>query len=339
VNQLEILYFTDVHDDLKQLRYIVQNSKADLYLISGDLIYKAFYTEEKLYNFVELQDRLYSYITKNKLNVTPKQAALDILEKSENFDKDALIDAVEYNILFKIASTNMREKYQTLNDLFVKYAKAPVICLPGNYDMNLQHTALRDLDLHKKSRIINGLKISGYGGAPIVTSGIPENLSVHFNEYRKNDILYSEPFEFMKSEKPDILLVHNPAYATLDKISGYGSVGSFGLREYIDDFHPSLVLSGHVHEDCGLLKTGKTLCLNPSNFGGVDSVEGYSQGGYFCRIEIQKKEKILINKIDYYRLIGREIKHIAVVTADENLNLKQKILNEKEINKAGGFLR
>ena len=339
MNSLEILYFTDIHDDLKQLRYIVQNSKADLYIFSGDLIYKAFYTEEKLYNFVELQDRLYSYISKNNLPSTPRETALDILKSSNDYDKDILIDAVEYNILYKIASSNMKEKYHTIYDLIKKYAKAPVICLPGNYDMNLKYTSLIHHDMHKKSKIFNNIKFSGYGGAPIVTPGIPENLSVEFLESHNKGKLKSDPLDFFKSQLPEIILTHNPAYGTLDKISSYGNTGSFGIREYIDDYRPALVLSGHVHEDSGLLKTGHTLCLNPSNFGGVDSLHGYTEGGYFCRIYLEKDSSVSVKKIEYLRLKKNQIRPIAMVESGENFTFSEKILNQKEFDIAGGFLR
>ncbi|MDH5716826.1 MAG: metallophosphoesterase [Spirochaetia bacterium] len=339
MSKLEILYFTDIHDNLKKLRFAIQNTSADLYIISGDLIYKAFYNEEKLYNFVALQDFFYNYIKKNELNMNPQEAAVFILKNSEKYSEDLLLDAAEYNILFKKATANMKEKYHTIFDLMNKYANAPSYFLPGNYDMNLQHTSLYEYDLHKNKFICNKISFGGYGGAPIITPGIPEKLSVVFDEYFNNKKLYSEPLNFFKETAPDILTIHNPAYGTLDTLSGYGHCGSYGIREYIDDFNPSLVLSGHVHEDYGFLKVGNTFCINPSNFGGVDSKYGYSAGGYFCRLLIEKTSQVHLNKLILYRLIEEQINPVLEIVIENKEKPVENILNKKEFDILGRFLR
>ena len=40
---MKIIYATDIHDALKELRILLSNTEADLYLLSGDILYKAFY--------------------------------------------------------------------------------------------------------------------------------------------------------------------------------------------------------------------------------------------------------------------------------------------------------
>ena len=151
---MHVLYLTDIHDSLKNLRTVIQKTNADLYIISGDLIYKAFYTEEKLYDFLVLQDFFYTYIAENNYNFLPSELADHIISQPDKFSKKLLTDAVEYKMLFKQAAVNMKEKYAVIKDLISKYAQADTVFIPGNYDMDLQYTALYDLDLHKKkSRI------------------------------------------------------------------------------------------------------------------------------------------------------------------------------------------
>ena len=41
---MKIIYLTDIHDGLSGLKSVFQNTEADLYLLSGDIIYKAFYS-------------------------------------------------------------------------------------------------------------------------------------------------------------------------------------------------------------------------------------------------------------------------------------------------------
>lgn len=336
---MEIIYLTDIHDDLKQLRYVVQSTSADLYIISGDLIYKAFYTEDKLYHFLEVQEYLYAHIKREKLNLNPYELAKKVLQTPEKYSLKLKLESAEYRLLFQQAALNMKEKYQVIADLIKKYASANVIMIPGNYDMDLQYTALHYVDLHKRSVEVNGVRFTGYGGAPIVTPGIPEMLSVAFHEYESSGRLESEPREFMKSHEADVLVIHNPAYGTLDKLPSHGHCGSLGIREYIDNFNPSLVLSGHVHEDYGLLKTGKSYCLNPSNFGGVETPAGYEPGGYFSSVVLEKDEKVFVRQVTEYRLLENTIKKISEVKIDRNLRARELVYEDNEFNQMGRFLR
>jgi len=335
---MEIVYLTDIHDNLKKLRYVIQNTEADLYIISGDLIYKAFFTDEKLYNFVSIQEEFFSYLAIEGIQGTPSELAISIIRMPENYKSDFLAKAKEYQVLFNKAAFNMKEKYQIIKDLVNKYARAPTIFLPGNYDMDLQYSALYKFDIHKASKLIDNIKFSGYGGAPIPTSGIPEMVSVVFYEYIVNGKLYSEPFQFFKNHLPDIMILHNPAYGTLDKVPSYGHVGSIGIREYIDTHKPALVLSGHIHSDYGFLKMEDTCYLNPSNFGAVDTLSGHDDGGYFSRIILEKKEKINIQKVIWYKLVEKEINPICEVIIDKE-KMEQKILNHDIFQKMEKFLR
>ncbi len=51
-----------------------------------------------------------------------------------------------------------------------------------------------------------------------------------------------------------------------------------------------LVVSGHVHEDYGIAKRNGSVLLNPSNFGGVDSIEGYQAGGTYAEVYIENRK-------------------------------------------------
>lgn len=336
---MEIIYLTDIHDYLKGLRCIVKKTQADLYIFSGDLIYKAFCTENKLYHYLELQDEFQNFLAKEKINMTPFELSVQIMEYPEKYSKDWEDKADRYRILFKQAAENMKTRYQIIYNLVNKYANAPVMFIPGNYDMDLQYTALYKLDMHKNCKTINGIKFGGYGGAPVFTPGIPQKISVVFDEYREKDKLYSEPFNFFSNCHPHVLLIHNPAYGTLDKIPGRGHHGSWEIRNYIDEYSPRLVLSGHVHEDMGLLKVGKTWCINPSNFGGVDSVYGYQRGGSFAKIDLRKSsdEDVYLRKVTLFRLSKREIHPIADFEIDKNMRISEKVLNTDLYS--GDFIR
>ena len=54
-----------------------------------------------------------------------------------------------------------------------------------------------------------------------------------------------------------------------------GPVGSTGVREAIQEFHPLLGLHGHIHESGGEAKIGDTLCLNPGSEAAFGILRGY----------------------------------------------------------------
>mgnify|MGYP002148682531 CR=1 FL=1 len=181
--------------------------------------------------------------------------------------------------------------------------------IPGNYDITLQGTPVAPYSLHEKSQVIDGVKFAGYGSAPIFTPGIPEELTVTFEESGTGSALVSKPMDFMRHEHADVFVLHNPPYGTLDKLPRYGHCGSQGLRQAVDDVQPRLVLSGHVHESFGLLKLGQSYFLNPSNFGAVESMEGKQPGGYFSTFQLQADEsgQKFLRDVTWKRLVGGSI--------------------------------
>ncbi|MEM7181424.1 MAG: phosphoesterase [Spirochaetota bacterium] len=284
---MKIIYLTDIHDGLRGLKEIFLQTSPDLYLLSGDIIYKAFFSDERIIDFCTVQEEFIQIAKEHASDRLPYDFATMIIRYPEKYDYELGVKAGFYRILFNQAARTMKQKYQLIEKLVKKYARSTCYFLPGNYDIDLQYTALFERDIHRKSMELMGVKFAGYGGAPIATSGIPEKLAVKFHEYTKDGFQYSEPEEFLMNELPDVAVIHNPAYGFLDKIPGLGNVGSQGIRNYIDEYPPSLVVSGHVHEDQGVIKKGNTVFLNPSNFGPVDSVYGFQEGGYFAEIELE----------------------------------------------------
>ncbi|TGL60173.1 phosphoesterase [Leptospira ognonensis] len=292
---MKIVYLTDIHDGLHGLKKILQTTEADLYLFSGDIIYKAFFSYDRIIEFCGVQEELYYLLNENKNASTPFDFTTKAIRFPEKFPASVVEKSHTYRDLYKIAAKTMKDKYEIIEKLIQRYAKSPVYCLPGNYDLDLQYTELYQREIHRKSFEFQNLKFSGYGGAPIWTSGIPEKLTVVFHEYTKQGKNYSEPEDFFRQELPDICVIHNPSYGFFDKVPGVGNVGSQGIRRYLDDESPSLVVSGHVHEDQGIIKKRGTVFINPSNFGAVESVYGFQEGGYFAEIFLEDKTVVQSN--------------------------------------------
>ena len=62
-----------------------------------------------------------------------------------------------------------------------------------------------------------------------------------------------------------------------------GSGGSQAVRTIIDKYQPLIALHGHIHESCGIVRLGKTICVNPGSAYG----EGVLHGALF---ELDKRK-------------------------------------------------
>jgi len=61
-----------------------------------------------------------------------------------------------------------------------------------------------------------------------------------------------------------VLVTHVPPFDTKDKVFIGMHGGNKELRALIDKYCPRLVISGHIHEDPGFIKIGKTIFVNCS---------------------------------------------------------------------------
>lgn len=335
---MTVVYLTDIHDNFAGVSSVLNQTSADLYILSGDLTYHAFGSDENLFRFIELQEKIKALSEKG---ISPSKT-LHLAEDLKGGLKVDLLSAAEskeYRELAAEAHLELRRKYETLNKAVVATQKTCFI-IPGNYDISLDGTAVAKYSLHQKTAEFDGLKFAGYGSAPVFTPGIPEELAVPFEETGSGAKMVSKPRDFLTEAKADIFVLHNPAYGTLDKLPRYGHCGSHGLREAIDEVAPRLVLSGHVHESYGLLKLGTTFFLNPSNFGAVEAMEGKQPGGYFATFQLQVDgdgQKYL-REVSWKRLVAGSIREICNIKIDKKNRATETINDADEYAAMGKFL-
>lgn len=339
---MTVVYLTDIHDNFAGVSSVLNQTDADLYILSGDLTYHCFGTDEALFRFIELQEKIRNLALKEGAKPNDTQATLRFAEKAKaGLTPDALpaAEGEEYLKLAAEAHQELLRKYQTMNKAIVATQKKCFI-IPGNYDITLQGTPVAPYSLHEKSQVIDGVKFAGYGSAPIFTPGIPEELTVIFEESGTGNALVSKPMDFMRNEHADVFVLHNPPYGTLDKLPRYGHCGSQGLRQAVDDVQPRLVLSGHVHESFGLLKLGQSYFLNPSNFGAVESMEGKQPGGYFSTFQLQTDEsgQKFLRDVTWKRLVNRSIVDICNIKIDKKQRATETVINTSEYEAMGKFL-
>jgi len=271
---VRIVFITDVHHDFKSLAAVLKETDADLYLIAGDLVSRAFYRYQTAWRFMELQQILAGYRPHGP------ESLYEIVEKLYQEGNSPLLmdQAREYLELCRKAEVYLKKAYTQLEQILVGVEK-PVYVLPGNYDMDLQGTALCRRDLHLKTVEVEGVHLAGYGGANVQTPGIPDHLQVPYPEWRGDSALGAgDPFGRVN---PDLLMLHQPPFGYLDYLPARGHMGSVRVRNYLDEGHVKVVLSGHLHEQWGGIRAEGTCLFNPSNFGRTVEVSRVREGGYF----------------------------------------------------------
>jgi Icc-related predicted phosphoesterase len=332
---MKFLYVTDIHDRFKAIRTILTSEIVDVAFLSGDLLYRTFYNDTKLYEFSTIQEVFHTRAMNEKLNLIPYDYARHIIANPDNYKNKEINQAKKFEDLYETAAKNIREKYENLANVIEKYASYPCWLLPGNYDMDLKYTVLKNKNIHKKSLIVDNTKFCAYGGAPILTPGIPQKLSVHFKE--GTNIENCEPYQFFKRENPDIILLHQPPNGIFDSLPSFGHIGSPGIRSYVDNNPLKLCLSGHVHEDYGIMIKNGCVFMNTSNFGIVDTPTGINFGGYFAIIEVENSN---IKTITIKKYSKRKTSHVFEICCSPDKDLLRIIsCNFKETSGIPGFMK
>ncbi len=297
---MKIIYATDIHGDFEKVTTLLCDTRADVYLIAGDLIDIPFYSMETSIRYHILQT--YFHGIRHRMGAVHVLIEDFVDELLENPDTPEELQA--WGTLFQQMTIRarrvMQQKYKVLKNIITMKQKAQVFCLPGNYDMDLRYTSLHDHDLHLKSCELDGMSFGGYGGAEVWTAGIPERYIVKYRAGMGSNETDNEMYRFFSASRPQIIAAHQPAFGIHDKALYGGPCGSPTLRTYCDSHEVLLCLTGHAHDAWGVQARGGTLYLNPSNFGAVTLTNGeVFEGGFFHLIEIEDRQvhKIILKKI------------------------------------------
>ena len=143
----------------------------------------------------------------------------------------------------------------------------------GNCDAPEMLKELEKKDVSVQGDLIfkDGLFFAGAGGALKFTGDTA-------NERDEDDLMSDLQIvrdrfaEYQDSETSGkwnnlVLIVHQPPKDTkLDKITAGIHVGSAALTEFIKEYQPLLLVSGHIHESAAIDTLGNTVMINPGSF-------------------------------------------------------------------------
>ena len=151
---------------------------------------------------------------------------------------------------------------------YLKYLKEreniALLTIPGNCDNVESINKLNELNINIDGKCveINNIKFIGIGGSNPTPFNTP-------NEYTEEE-LYTKFKNAVKGIKKEdlinnfILISHAPPKNTMADRVGEDNVGSESVRKIIEEYSPSLVICGHIHESKCIDKINNSYIVNPS---------------------------------------------------------------------------
>jgi len=140
--------------------------------------------------------------------------------------------------------------------------RIPVLAIHGNCDRSSVADLLAEegISAHGKLVTVAGIPLIGLGGslpAPIPTPST-------YGEKEAASVLRGLADGIEGREW--IFLVHQPpAESEADRIAAGKHVGSTSVAEFIMNYRPSLVCTGHIHESFSVSSFGESLLVNPGS--------------------------------------------------------------------------
>jgi len=142
----------------------------------------------------------------------------------------------------------------------------PVLIVPGNMDPKeiapklWKSAGLRMI--HRDSYRHEDCGFVGFGGMVIRDQrrlGDP-NRYYHTDDDVRESL--ASAHETISDSCHRVVLTHQPPRNSRDLIYSGERTGSVGLRRFVEDFQPDLLICGHIHEDRGEAEIGSTKVVN-----------------------------------------------------------------------------
>ena len=146
-----------------------------------------------------------------------------------------------------------------------------VLAQPGNMDHAEVDALLtrRGLNIHCQARLLApGLVLMGVGCSTPTPFHTPSEIS-EAELVRLIRETHQQALDLAHRDCPGcafrlLAVIHTPPLNTsLDRTTNGAHVGSAGVRAFIEEAQPDVLLCGHIHESVGEERLGRTHALNP----------------------------------------------------------------------------
>jgi Icc-related predicted phosphoesterase len=146
---------------------------------------------------------------------------------------------------------------------FLGALKGRTYAVPGNCDppVTLVHIERKSISLHLKKVRLGEYVLGGMGGSNPTIFDTPNEMSEEEIMAKLRPVM----------EEGMILVLHCPPFGVLDVPFSGKHVGSVSIAKLVEEFKPRVVLSGHIHEDRGIVEKDGVVYMNPG-----PAKEGYS---------------------------------------------------------------
>lgn len=142
----------------------------------------------------------------------------------------------------------------------------PVLIVPGNMDYrDVVPDLWREAGLtmiHGSSFSYGGCGFLGLGGMVMRDPKRLENPARYYHREDDVDDLLSRAHGEISGVQNVIVITHQPPRGSRDTIYTGERTGSVGLRRFVEEHQPELLLCGHIHEDRGEATIGRTRIVN-----------------------------------------------------------------------------
>jgi Icc-related predicted phosphoesterase len=162
----------------------------------------------------------------------------------------------------------------------------PVLIVPGNTDPREHAEGVWEemgfSILHSTSCTVKGFGFAGMGGiVPRDQRRIGDPRRYYFGDEEVYQLL-SEAYRKISGLERKVVLTHQPPRGVQDTLYNGQDSGGRGLKRFLEDFRPELLICGHIHEARGEGRLGNTVVANA----------GELRQGSFAVIEIAEKTEV-----------------------------------------------
>lgn len=216
--------------------------------------------------------------------------SIKILGIADLHDRAEMLDSLETNVDIiafcgDLHNGSGQERAQPVAEALARLGP-PVLIVPGNMDhRDVVPHIWEDAKLkmiHSSSFVLGDCGFIGMGG---MVPNKPRRLGDPARYYHSNEEIY-ETLAALHGKISDsrhrIVLTHQPPRDARDRLYNGESSGSLGLRRFIEEFQPDLLICGHIHEDRGEANIGETKIINV----------GELRRGYAALVEIDEDIEI-----------------------------------------------
>jgi Icc-related predicted phosphoesterase len=281
---LRLFFATDLHGSTLAFRKFLSAPRfyeADLLVLGGDLTGKRLIRVGRDGDSAELREKA-------------ETEGAYLWEVGRDEPRPGGSDAeFEHSVFTALAADRIRQWLAKAEDV-LSQTQTPCYVIAGNDDPPLIADVLNQhqgpLVRHCESRVLEAA-----GGHQVAGLGMSNPTPWHTPRETSEEEL-AQHLERLAALCPDgsrlIADVHVPPHGLLDScalldgsvspprplMSGgqpvMGSVGSTAVRDYLQRTQPLLALCGHVHEEHGALRLGRTLVVNPGSEYGDGTLRG-----------------------------------------------------------------